>query len=38
MAVIRILLQVDGVDEDEIRQYFEKAGLEKEFDEIKRSI
>ena len=38
MADIRFLLQLDGVDEDEIREYFEKAGLEGKFDEIKRSI
>jgi hypothetical protein len=38
MADIRFLLQLDGVDEDEIREYFEKAGLEEKFDEIKRSI
>jgi len=38
MADIRFLLQLDGVDEDEIRTYFEKAGLKERFDEIKRSI
>ena len=38
MADIRFLLQLDGVDEDEIREYFEKAGLEEKFNEIKRSI
>ena len=38
MADIRYLLQLDDVDEDEIREYFEKAGLEEKFDEIKRSI
>jgi hypothetical protein len=38
MADIRFLLQLDGVDEDEIREYFEKAGLLGKFDEIKRSI
>ena len=38
MADIRFLLQLDGVDEDEIREYFEKAGLEGKFNEIKRSI
>ena len=38
MADIRFLLQLDDVDEDEIREYFEKAGLAEKFDEIKRSI
>ena len=38
MADIRFLLQLDGVDEDEIREYFEKAGLREKFDEIQRSI
>ena len=38
MADIRFLLQLDGVDEEEIRDYFEKAGLKDRFDEIKRSI
>ncbi|NIM01880.1 MAG: hypothetical protein GTN57_13295 [Acidobacteria bacterium] len=38
MADIRFLLQLDGVDEDEVRQYFGKAGLDDKFDEIKRSI
>jgi hypothetical protein len=38
MADIRFLLQLDGVDEEEIRGYFEKAGLEEKFHEIKRSI
>lgn len=38
MADIRFLLQLDGVDETEIRDYFERAGLREKFDEIKRSI
>jgi len=38
MADIRFLLQLEGVDEREIRGYFEKAGLREKFDEIKRSI
>jgi len=38
MADIRFLLQLDGVDETEIREYFEKAGLADTFDEIKRSL
>jgi hypothetical protein len=38
MADMRFLLQLDGVDETEIRGYFEKAGLREKLDEIKRSI
>ena len=38
MADIRFLLQLDGVDEEEIRDYFVGAGLAEAFDEIKRSI
>jgi hypothetical protein len=38
MADIRFLLGLDSVDEDEIREYFEGAGLEDKFDEIKRTI
>jgi len=38
MADIRFLLQLDGVDEREIQEYFEKAGLREKFDEIKGSI
>jgi len=38
MADIRFLFQVSGVDEDEVRGYFEKAGLHDKFDEIKRSL
>lgn len=38
MADIRYLLQLDGVDEGEILEYFEEAGLRGRFDEIKRSI
>ena len=38
MADIRFLLQLDGVDETEIRHYFEKADLKDRFDEIKRSL
>ena len=38
MADIRFLLRLDGVDENEIREYFEKAGLREKFDEIKKSI
>jgi len=38
MADIRFLLQLPGVDQDEIRGYFEKAGLRDKYDEIKRSL
>jgi len=38
MADIRFLLQLDGVNEAEIRHYFEKADLGDRFDEIKRSL
>jgi len=38
MADIRFLLQLDGVDEREIQEYFEKAGLRERFDEIKDSL
>ena len=32
MADIRFLLQLDGVDEREIREYFEKIGLREKLD------
>ena len=38
MSDIRFLLQLDGVDEDEIRGYFENAGLLERFLEIKRTF
>jgi hypothetical protein len=38
MADIRFLLQLEGVDEEEVQGYFEEAGLRETFDEIKRSI
>ncbi len=38
MADIRYLLQLEGVDEEEIRGYFERAGLPEKFDEIRRSL
>jgi len=38
MADIRFLIQLEGVDEDEIQEYFESAGMQERFDEIKRSI
>jgi hypothetical protein len=36
LADIRVLLAVPGVDEDEVRGYFERAGLRERFDELKR--
>ena len=38
MADIRHLLQLPGIDAQEIEGYFEKAGLREEYDEIIRSI
>jgi hypothetical protein len=38
MADIRFLLEIPGVDRDEIRGYFEKAGLRERYDEIQRSL
>jgi len=36
LADIRLLLGLPGVDEDEVRSYFERAGLPDRFDELKR--
>ena len=36
MADIQFLLQVPGIDEEEIRSYFERAGLLARYHEIKR--
>jgi hypothetical protein len=36
LADIQFLLAVPGVDEDEVRGYFERAGLRDRFDELKR--
>ena len=33
---IRFLLRLPGIDEEEIRGYFERAGLRERYDEIKR--
>ncbi len=38
MADIRFLLKLPGIDEEEVRGYFEKAGLREQYDEIKRSL
>ena len=38
MADIRVLLQLEGIDRDEVRSYFEKAGLIEKYDEIRRSL
>ncbi len=36
MADIRFLLALPGIDEEQIRVYFERAGLRDKYDEIKR--
>jgi hypothetical protein len=36
MADIQVLLQVPGIDEVEVRGYFERAGLVERHHEIKR--
>ncbi len=36
MADVQFLLRLPGIDEGEIRGYFERAGLRERFDEIKR--
>ena len=36
MADIRFLLELPGIDEEEIRGYFERAGLSDRYDELKR--
>jgi hypothetical protein len=38
MADIRFLLQVPGIDREETRSYFSKAGLEDQYDGIRRSL
>jgi hypothetical protein len=38
MADIRFLVQLPRVDQDEVRGYFEKAGLRDRYDEIQRSL
>jgi hypothetical protein len=38
MADIRYLLQVPGVDQEEIRSYFAKADMLDKYDEIKQSL
>ena len=38
MADLRFLLQLPGIDEGEVRGYFERAGLRERFDELKRSL
>jgi predicted nucleotidyltransferase len=38
LADIQFLLRLPGVDEEEIRGYFEKQGLLEKFDEIKRGL
>ena len=38
MADIRVLLRVPGIDEDEVRGYFERAEMENRYIELKRSL
>jgi hypothetical protein len=38
MADIRVLLRVPGTNEDEVRGYFERAGMEDRYIELKRSL
>jgi hypothetical protein len=38
MADIRSLLSLPGIDREEIRGYFEKAGLAERYDELRRSL
>jgi hypothetical protein len=38
MADIQFLLRLPGIDEQEIRSYFERHGLLEKFDEIKKSL
>lgn len=38
MADIQRLLELSGVNEEEVRRYFERYGLQEAFDEIKRRI
>lgn len=38
MADIRNLLQLDGIDHDEVRGYFDAAGLLEKYDEIKELL
>ena len=38
MADIRYLLQLPGVDREEILGYFRKAGIEERYEEIRRSL
>lgn len=37
LADIRFLLQLPGVDHREVREYFERHGLEDRFDDIQKS-
>ncbi len=38
LADIRFLLQLPGVDRREVREYFERHGLEDRFDDIQKSL
>ncbi|HTO88978.1 MAG TPA: hypothetical protein VMR54_15770 [Thermoanaerobaculia bacterium] len=37
LADVGFLMSVPGVNEDEVRGYFERAGLLKDFDELRRT-
>jgi hypothetical protein len=37
LADVRFLMGVPGVNEQEVRGYFERAGLLRDFDEIRRT-
>jgi len=38
MADILFLLRVPGIDEEEVKRYFEKQGLIEKYHEIKKSL
>jgi len=38
MADIRFLLQLPGIDEEQVKTYFEKSGLRDRYDEIRRTL
>ena len=38
MADIQFLLRVPGIDEQEVRGYFERSGLPEKYDELKRLL
>ncbi len=38
LADIRVLLRIESVDRDEVREYFHRHGLDKDYEEIHRSL